>query len=111
MEEQPLQIDGALAGGPTKFLTVGEAAQARRIAYLRRVSHGDGAALPGIVWLGGFNSNMRGEKASHLDCAAAANGRAYLRLRLFRSMANRKVDLRRARSAYGLKKLLPGSGR
>ncbi|MEJ0094806.1 MAG: alpha/beta hydrolase [Methylocella sp.] len=79
MEEQPLQIDGALADGPPKFLTVGEAALARSIAYLRRVSHGDGAALPGIVWLGGFNSTMRGEKASHLDCAAAANGRAYLR--------------------------------
>ena len=49
---------------------------ARRIAYLRRGRNGAGA---GIVWLGGFNSNMRGEKASHIDRCAVAARRPYLR--------------------------------
>lgn len=45
-----------------------------RIAYRRR----DGSA-PGIVFLGGYRSNMGGDKARHLDGYAAASGRGYLR--------------------------------
>lgn len=47
----------------------------RRIAY-RQVS-GDG---PGVVFLGGFRSDMEGTKALHLDAWARARGRAFLRM-------------------------------
>ena len=46
----------------------------REIAYLRR----DGAG-PGVVWLGGFRSDMRATKAEALDEWARAQGRACLR--------------------------------
>jgi len=36
-------------------------------------------ALPGLVWLGGFHSDMRGTKAAALDAWAAEHGRACLR--------------------------------
>lgn len=49
--------------------------QGRRIAYTR--TDGDG---PGIVFLGGFMSDMQGTKAVHLEGAAVARGRAFLRL-------------------------------
>jgi pimeloyl-ACP methyl ester carboxylesterase len=45
-----------------------------RIAYRRRKGGG-----PGVVWLGGFRSDMLGTKAEHLDRWAVDNGRAYLR--------------------------------
>jgi len=45
-----------------------------RIAYRRQ--DGDG---PGIVWLGGFRSDMLGTKACFLDGWATKQGRAYLR--------------------------------
>lgn len=45
------------------------------IAYGRR--HGAG---PGVVFLGGFNSDMMGQKATHLSGWAAERGRAFLRL-------------------------------
>ena len=38
----------------------------------------DGSA-PGLFWLGGFKSDMRGTKAAALDAFAAANGRACVR--------------------------------
>jgi pimeloyl-ACP methyl ester carboxylesterase len=44
------------------------------IAYLRR-----GGKSPGVVWLGGFRSDMNGTKAAALDRWAETNGRAYLR--------------------------------
>ena len=46
----------------------------RRIAYRRRLGRG-----PGIVWLGGFRSDMLATKATALDAWAASNGRAFLR--------------------------------
>jgi pimeloyl-ACP methyl ester carboxylesterase len=48
------------------------------IAYLRR----DGKA-PGIIWLGGFHSDMQGTKAIALDRWAAQHGRAFLRFDYF----------------------------
>jgi pimeloyl-ACP methyl ester carboxylesterase len=48
------------------------------IAYLRR-----GGKSPGVVWLGGFHSDMSGTKAQALDAWAEANGRAYLRFDYF----------------------------
>lgn len=54
-----------------QFLDTGEGS---RIAYYR--SEGVG---PGIVFLGGFMSDMQGTKALHLQAAARARGRAFLR--------------------------------
>lgn len=76
VEEQPLQIGISAPAGP-QFLIVGRGDRPRRIAYLRRApGAGDRA---GLVWLGGFRSVMCGEKASCLDRAADAAGRAYVR--------------------------------
>jgi len=51
-----------------------ETPSGRRIAYCRR--HGSG---PGVVFLGGFRSDMTGTKALWLQDWAAARGRAFLR--------------------------------
>jgi pimeloyl-ACP methyl ester carboxylesterase len=45
-----------------------------RIAVRRRAGAG-----PGLFWLGGFNSDMKGTKAVALDRWAAAQGRAFVR--------------------------------
>ncbi|MGE3148178.1 MAG: alpha/beta hydrolase [Pseudorhodoplanes sp.] len=55
-----------------KMLTIGT--DNRTIAVRQR----DGRA-PGLVWLGGFRSDMKGTKAQALDLWAAENGRACLR--------------------------------
>ncbi len=52
-----------------------ETPQGRRIAYHRT----EGGA-PGIVFLGGFKSDMTGTKAVHLETWARALGRGFLRL-------------------------------
>jgi len=78
VKEQHRQI--LTAEGPEPgFITVGEGLSARRIAYLRRAASGVGAAQPGIVWFGGFGSDMRGLKAERLDRYAAETGRAFMR--------------------------------
>ena len=51
-----------------------ETPQGRRLAYHRHA--GDG---PGIVFLGGFMSDMEGTKAVHLEAWCKAQGRAFLR--------------------------------
>ena len=56
------------------FLDVGSGEGARRIAVRKR----NGIA-PGVVWLGGFNSDMTGTKAQALDEWAAGQGRGCLR--------------------------------
>lgn len=55
----------------TEFLTT---PQGRRIAFHR--SEGVG---PGVVFLGGFKSDMTGTKAVHLQAWAETTGRAFLR--------------------------------
>ncbi|MDZ7628668.1 MAG: alpha/beta hydrolase [Parvularculaceae bacterium] len=45
-----------------------------RLAYRRCAGGG-----PGVVWLGGFRSDMTGTKAAHLAAWAAGAGRAFLR--------------------------------
>lgn len=55
----------------TEFL---ETPQGRRIAYHRRAGQG-----PGVVFLGGFKSDMTGTKAMFLQDWADRNGRAFLR--------------------------------
>src|SRR2546429_1280664 len=58
----------------SKFLTVGTDMAARQIAVRRR----EGGS-PGLFWLGGFKSDMRGTKAEALDRWAQENGRAMTR--------------------------------
>jgi pimeloyl-ACP methyl ester carboxylesterase len=57
-----------------KFLQAGDAGAQRRIA----VRHLDGRA-PGLFWLGGFKSDMKGTKAEALARWAAEHGRACTR--------------------------------
>lgn len=47
----------------------------RRIAY-----HQSAGSGPGVVFLGGFKSDMDGTKAIHLEAWAKAQGRAFLRM-------------------------------
>jgi pimeloyl-ACP methyl ester carboxylesterase len=56
------------------FIEVGEGDAARRIAVRARAG-----AAPGLLWLGGFNSDMKGTKAHALDEWAAERGRACVR--------------------------------
>lgn len=56
------------------FITVGDGAAARRIAVRPRPG-----TSPGLFWLGGFNSDMTGTKATALDQWAEARGRACVR--------------------------------
>lgn len=57
-----------------KHIEIGEGPAARRVAV--RVRQG---ASPGLFWLGGFKSDMRGTKAEALAEYAARTGRAYVR--------------------------------
>jgi pimeloyl-ACP methyl ester carboxylesterase len=50
-----------------------------RIARRIRRATPDGAGAPGVVWLGGFASDMASTKAGFLDEWARARGRAFLR--------------------------------
>ncbi|MET4118894.1 pimeloyl-ACP methyl ester carboxylesterase [Bradyrhizobium sp. JR1.5] len=64
------------------FIDVGEGPSARRIAVRRRAAQESGqesAQGPGLVWLGGFKSDMRGSKAVALDEWARDHGRALVR--------------------------------
>lgn len=56
------------------FMTVGVGSGERKIAVRRREGKG-----PGLVWLGGFSSDMRGTKAQALNDWAALHGRALVR--------------------------------
>jgi pimeloyl-ACP methyl ester carboxylesterase len=60
-----------------QFLDVGQVPPSRPIAFRRRAPARD--ALPGLVWLGGFKSDMASTKASALDEHCASRGQALLR--------------------------------
>lgn len=66
-------INTAAAQEPA-FIDVGEGTARRRIAVRARSGR-----PPGLFWLGGFNSDMRGTKALALDDFAAEHGRACVR--------------------------------
>ncbi|MEM6679934.1 MAG: alpha/beta hydrolase [Pseudomonadota bacterium] len=51
----------------------------RVIAYHRTPGAGGGIGAAGILFLGGFRSDMTGTKAQHLEAWAKASGRAFLR--------------------------------
>ena len=57
--------------GMTTYLTT---PQGRHIAYIQTQGRG-----PGVVFLGGFRSDMTGSKAQYLQSWAEASGRAFLR--------------------------------
>ena len=56
------------------FIEVGNDSLTRRIAVRARAG-----SAPGLFWLGGFNSDMKGTKALALDTWAAEHGRACVR--------------------------------
>ena len=56
------------------FIEVGTGDMSRRIAVRARAGR-----PPGLFWLGGFNSDMKGTKALALDAFAAERGRACVR--------------------------------
>jgi pimeloyl-ACP methyl ester carboxylesterase len=56
------------------FLEVGTGSASRRIAVRQRAG-----SSPGLLWLGGFKSDMRGTKAEALDAWARDHGRAMVR--------------------------------
>jgi pimeloyl-ACP methyl ester carboxylesterase len=56
------------------FIEVGEGNAQRQIAVRARAG-----SAPGLIWLGGFKSDMQGTKALALDEWAAAKGRACVR--------------------------------
>lgn len=64
---QVADIDGSM----TTFMTT---PQGRHIAY-----HSTPGKEPGVVFLGGFRSDMTGTKAAYLQAWAEATGRAFLR--------------------------------
>ena len=51
----------------------------RRLAYHRLAPAGEGEGLPGIVFLGGFVSEMTGTKATWIEDWARERGRGFLR--------------------------------
>lgn len=61
------------------FLDVGEGIERRRIAWRHQAGR-PGSTRPGLVWLGGFRSDMLATKASHLAEWGAQAGRAVTRL-------------------------------
>ena len=60
-----------------QYLDVGAAPEERAIAFRQRPA--TVAGRPGLVWFGGFRSDMLATKASALDAFAAGQGRAALR--------------------------------
>lgn len=59
---------------PVQYLELGGGSQARRLAVRARAG-----AAPGLLWLGGFKSDMQGNKALALDAWAESHGRACVR--------------------------------
>jgi pimeloyl-ACP methyl ester carboxylesterase len=49
------------------------------IAFRKRLAHPGQSHRPGVVWLGGFKSDMQSTKAQRLDAFASSQGRACLR--------------------------------
>lgn len=67
-------MTNAISDAVLNFIDVGEGPAARRIAVRSRRGQG-----PGLVWLGGFKSDMQGSKALALDAWAGDHDRALVR--------------------------------
>src|SRR5882757_4867596 len=66
--------NSAASGQQPAFIVVGKDSAARSIAVRARAGGG-----PGLFWLAGFNSDMKGTKALALDAWAAEHDRACVR--------------------------------
>lgn len=51
----------------------------RRLAYVKTAATAGGAGLPGVVFLGGYRSDMEGTKALFLEEQCRARGQAFVR--------------------------------
>jgi len=71
-------MTSAIPDAVLDFIDIGEGPSARRIAVRHRARQGSGQE-PGVVWLGGFKSDMQGGKAVALDGWAGEHGRAAVR--------------------------------
>jgi pimeloyl-ACP methyl ester carboxylesterase len=71
-------MTSAIPDAVLAFIDVGEGPSARRIAVRSRRGQGLEQG-PGLVWLGGFKSDMQGSKAVALDDWARDHGRAVVR--------------------------------
>ena len=78
MKYKPEQIEIETKAPHPQFLILGEGETRRRIAFLRRRAR-RGTARAGLIWLGGFMSNMGSIKATFLDNWAARQGLGFLR--------------------------------
>jgi len=69
-------MQDATSSSESHTIEVGAGGAARRIAVRHRPAHG---GMPGLVWLGGYRSDMEGTKAVELDRLAAEEGVACTR--------------------------------
>ncbi len=79
MTQQQPQGEATISLPTPNFLETGDERNRRRIAFRRRFPLNSTYPRPGLVWLGGFKSDMLSTKAQRLDDWAAAHGRANLR--------------------------------
>jgi pimeloyl-ACP methyl ester carboxylesterase len=73
-QSDPFMTNSDVFEQPPSFVVVGRDSAARSIAVRARTG-----GAPGLFWLGGFNSDMRGTKALALDAWAAEHDRASIR--------------------------------
>jgi pimeloyl-ACP methyl ester carboxylesterase len=78
-ETNPLRIDGEPTQKGESGIAQLQIEHGSVLAYRRRFASRDGAKAPGIVFLGGFKSDMTGTKASTLDEFCQAHGLSFLR--------------------------------
>ena len=70
-----MSVDATQVDPPVAFQNVGHC----RLAFRYRAPKPAARAKPGLVWLGGFKSDMMSTKAAALDSFAASEGRGCLR--------------------------------
>src|SRR6185369_2847115 len=78
-ETNPLRIDGEPTQKGESGIAQLQIEHGSFLAYRRRFASRDGVNAPGIVFLGGFKSDMTGTKASTLDDFCHARDLAFLR--------------------------------
>jgi hypothetical protein len=78
-ETNPLRIDGEPTQKGESGIAQLQIEHGSFLAYRRRFASRDAVNAPGIVFLGGFKSDMSGTKASTLDDFCHARGLGFLR--------------------------------
>jgi pimeloyl-ACP methyl ester carboxylesterase len=78
-ETNPLRIDGEPTQKGESGIAQLQIEHGSFLAYRRRFASRDAVKAPGIVFLGGFKSDMTGTKASTLDDFCHARGLGFLR--------------------------------